>query len=63
MAQGFRGLEGQTPPQLPSDFVSTVSERYIALYERLTGRSFVPQPAENQVDEIQDAVGAWLAAR
>jgi len=63
MAQGFRGLEGQTPPQLPPDFVSTVSERYIALYERLTGRSFVPQPAENLAHEIQDAVGAWLAAR
>ena len=63
MAQGFRGLEGQTPPQLPPDFVATVSERYIALYERLTGRPFVPQPAENQAQEIQDAVSAWLAAR
>lgn len=63
MAQGFRGLEGQTPPQLPPDFVATVSERYIALYERLTGRPFVPQPTENQAQEIQDAVSAWLAAR
>ena len=39
-AQGFRG-EGE-PPALPADVVAEMSRRYVALYEGLTGRPFVP---------------------
>lgn len=43
---GFQGLEGQELPHLPKEFVELVSERYIELYERMTGerfyRAFVP---------------------
>ncbi|MBC8170480.1 MAG: phosphoribosylaminoimidazolesuccinocarboxamide synthase [Anaerolineae bacterium] len=39
-AQGYRG-EG-TPPVMPPDFVAQVAGRYIAAYEQLTGREFVP---------------------
>ena len=43
---GFQGLEGQQLPHLPREFVELVSERYIELYERMTGerfyRAFVP---------------------
>ncbi len=38
MGQGFRGLAGQTVPEMPGTFVSTVSERYLDLYARLLGR-------------------------
>lgn len=38
--QGYRG-EGD-PPKMPAEFVATVAERYIAVFERLTGRDFVP---------------------
>ena len=41
MGQGFRGLARQSMPEMPDDFVELVSERYIELYERLTGRAFV----------------------
>ncbi len=37
---GFQGLEGQKLPHLPSGFVDLVSERYIELYERMTGKTF-----------------------
>lgn len=40
MAHGFQGLEDQLMPVMPDAFIEQVSERYIELYERLTGRAF-----------------------
>ncbi len=38
---GFQGLEGQTMPEMPDEFVNQVSERYIELFEKITGKTFV----------------------
>jgi phosphoribosylaminoimidazole-succinocarboxamide synthase len=48
-AQGYHG-DGP-PPTMPSEFVAQVAARYIAAYERLTGRAFVPaeQPAVERI--------------
>lgn len=43
MSEGFRGLPGQTMPTMPDAFVREVTERYVGLYERLTGQSFAPE--------------------
>lgn len=51
MANGFQGLEGQTMPDLPDDFVASVSERYIELYEKIVGEPFVPSPADEEMIE------------
>ena len=40
MDYGFQGKEGQILPSLPREFVELVSERYIELYERMTGLKF-----------------------
>lgn len=37
---GFQGLEGQEMPVMPDDFVKVVSDRYIELYEKITGNAF-----------------------
>lgn len=37
---GFQGLEGQEMPVMPDDFVKIVSDRYIELYEKITGNAF-----------------------
>lgn len=37
---GFQGLQGQKMPVMPDDFVQVVSERYIELFEKITGTSF-----------------------
>ena len=37
---GFQGLEGQQIPFMSEEFVASVSERYIELYEKITGESF-----------------------
>ncbi len=50
MKNGFRGLEGQLMPEMPSTLVEEISRRYIKLYEQLTGETFKPElqvsPAE-----------------
>ncbi len=50
-AQGYRG-EGQ-PPVMPPSFIANVAARYIAAYERLTGKDFSPgeQPAAARIEE------------
>lgn len=42
MAHDFQGLEGQTMPDMPDDFVKNVTQRYTELYELITGKPFVP---------------------
>lgn len=42
MDHGFQGKKGQTLPDLPDDFRITVAERYIELYETITGQAFEP---------------------
>jgi phosphoribosylaminoimidazole-succinocarboxamide synthase len=41
MAHGFQGKEGQQVPEMDDAFVTSVSERYIELYEHITGEQFV----------------------
>ena len=40
IAHNFQGLEGQTVPVMSDDYIETVSERYIELYENITGDQF-----------------------
>ena len=40
MANGFQGLHGQTVPEMTDEFVNQISERYIELYEKITGEIF-----------------------
>lgn len=61
MENGFQGLEGQLMPHMPDDFVELVSNRYIDLYERLTGSSFIPAPQDNIKDRIESNVLQYLA--
>ena len=57
IAKGFQGLEGQIMPVMDDDFVSTVSKRYIYLYEKLTGNKFEPLSEELQKEEVmQNAI-------
>ncbi|HEX2970161.1 MAG TPA: phosphoribosylaminoimidazolesuccinocarboxamide synthase [Bacteroidales bacterium] len=41
MANGFQGKEGQKVPEMTDEFVKEVSDRYIELFEKITGESFV----------------------
>jgi phosphoribosylaminoimidazole-succinocarboxamide synthase len=39
--KGFQGLEGQSVPEMSDEYINVVSERYIELYENITGATFV----------------------
>ena len=47
MAHGFMGKEGQTVPEMTDQFCEEVSERYIELYEHITGKTFEKAPEEH----------------
>lgn len=57
---GFQGQEGQAPPVLPDSFIAEITERYIALYERMTGTKFVPAALEGEEEQMVSAVRAFL---
>ena len=56
---GFMGQEGQVIPEMTDDFVHMVSDRYIALYEQVTGQSFVRPDEPDTVSRIQSNVSTW----
>jgi phosphoribosylaminoimidazole-succinocarboxamide synthase len=43
IANNFMGKEGQTVPEMSNEWIETISQRYIELYEKVVGEKFVPQ--------------------
>jgi len=53
MARGFQGREGEQVPEMTDAFVDSVSQRYIELYEHITGQSFIRrQVSSRQIREL-----------
>ena len=52
MANGFQGKAGQQMPIMPDEFVTTVSNRYIELYEIVTGKQFIPNTTPDLLNDI-----------
>lgn len=52
IANGFQGKEGQSIPTITDDFVQQISERYILLYEEITGLTFKKEPQEDLTNRI-----------
>jgi len=57
---GFQGLEGQTVPEMSDDYITTVSERYIELYENITGEPFRKADISNIQERIEVNVLNYL---
>ena len=53
MENGFQGKKGQQVPYMPDDFVSRISERYIELFEKITGEMFV----RHDISDIRTRIG------
>ncbi|MES2004147.1 MAG: phosphoribosylaminoimidazolesuccinocarboxamide synthase [Bacteroidota bacterium] len=51
IANNFMGKEGQTVPEMSDEWIDTISKRYIELFEKVTGHSFVPESLEDGVIE------------
>lgn len=57
---GFQGKDGQQMPDMPDTFVDTITNRYIELYEKVTGKTFMRNESENVLQDIEKAVGSYL---
>lgn len=57
---GFQGLDGQVMPEMPDSFVDTITERYIELYEKITGKTFEKADTSNINKRIEANVAKFL---
>ncbi len=60
MAHDFMGLEGQTVPEMPDSFIQEVTDRYVGLYEQVTGQPFERNATSDLVADIDAAVAKWI---
>ena len=58
---GFQGLDGQQMPFMPDEFVNTITDRYIELYEKITGTKFEKSDTTDIQARIQENVDAYLS--
>ncbi len=60
MEHNFQGLEGQVVPDMSDEFVDLVSERYIDLYEKLTGEKFIRSDTSALNERIKTNINNWI---
>ncbi len=60
MENGFQGLDGQLVPDMPDDFVMSISDRYQELFNAMTGNSLVKRDYNNILDTIETNVNNAL---
>lgn len=61
MENGFQGRAGEQVPEMTPEIVDSISERYIELYEKITGEEFVKSDADDILDRIENNVKNMLA--
>jgi phosphoribosylaminoimidazole-succinocarboxamide synthase len=60
MANGFQGKEGQKIPDMPDAFVAEITERYIELFETVTGQVFERDESYDPLGRIERNIRLWL---
>lgn len=61
MENGFQGKEGQKIPEMTEEIISSISERYIELYEKIVGEKFVKADVSNVIDRVEKNITTFLA--
>jgi phosphoribosylaminoimidazole-succinocarboxamide synthase len=60
MENGFQGKDGQEIPEMTDEFIQMVSDRYIELYEKVTGEKFIKVPTEVVIKRIENNINDYL---
>ncbi|MDL2255825.1 phosphoribosylaminoimidazolesuccinocarboxamide synthase [Parabacteroides sp. OttesenSCG-928-G06] len=63
MANDFQGKAGQVVPEMTPEIVESISERYIELYEHITGETFAKEDTDNLLSRIEEHVTSYLQSR
>ena len=62
MEHGFQGKDGQQVPEMPEEFVKQVSDRYIELYEHITGEAFVKSDISDVLKRVENNVTQFISS-
>jgi phosphoribosylaminoimidazole-succinocarboxamide synthase len=62
MENGFQGKEGQSIPEMSEEYCNSVSERYIELFEYITGDIFVKENVSDVVNRVEKNILNYLSA-
>lgn len=60
MENGFQGKEGQQVPEMTDEKVNSISDRYIELYENITGETFKKEDTSNVLQRVEENVMQFL---
>ena len=60
IANNFQGKEGQVIPEMTDVFVKEVSDRYIELYEKITGEKFQRSDVSNVLTRVEKNISDWI---
>ena len=60
---GFQGKEGQAIPEMTDEVVNAISERYIELFEKVTGETFHKDRNQNTLERIETNISTYLQNR
>lgn len=60
MDNGFQGKAGQQVPEMTDEIVNSISERYLELYEHITGEKFVKAEGQDVAARIEKNVTEYL---
>ncbi|TVR83660.1 MAG: phosphoribosylaminoimidazolesuccinocarboxamide synthase [Saprospirales bacterium] len=59
MSQGFQGKDGQAMPAMNEEVVSRIRDKYIRLFEIMTGKSFIPDSSGNVLKRVESNLLKW----
>jgi phosphoribosylaminoimidazole-succinocarboxamide synthase len=62
IANGFQGKEGQSVPEMSDEWVNQISERYIELFEKVTGKKFEKDYSEDILGRVESNVNTYLTS-
>ena len=60
IANGFQGLDGQQMPVMPDEFVGTVTDRYVELFEKITGDRFIKADTDRIQTRVESNIMSWI---
>ncbi len=60
ISEGFQGKEGQKIPEMNNERINLISERYIELYENISGEKFVKDPYSDKLAKIKESINQFI---
>jgi len=60
ITQGFQGKNGQIMPDMSDELVNSISDRYIELFEKITGKNFIKDTYAGKMQRMEDQISKYI---